>query len=180
MSEREPKPETPNKKEFSLLLIKPNAVKVGLIGVIRQELIEAGFDIVIEKEARLSSFEGELLYRGLGAKKAPVIEHIISGNSHVFLVYGEEVIKRLRELIGCTAGKDRPAKGLRGRYAFDPVQNSAHSADSHREVVEELNYVFTDIKEAILRSQLAEELHSFLTDQQSIIKGERYPNQYAV
>jgi nucleoside-diphosphate kinase len=172
--------EAPEKMEFSFLLVKPNATKVGLTGILRQELIEAGFDIVGEQQIRISRYAAETFYSSLGEKKEPVIEHITSGDSYVFMVYGSGVIKRLREFQGHTEWKDRPAKGLRGKYAVDHIQNSVHCPDSHQEAVTELEIVFTDLKEKMLKSQLADEIYEFLNDSEAIEKGERYLSAYAV
>lgn len=168
------------KMEFSFLLIKPNATKMGLVGVLRQELIEAGFNIVAEQEVKILRSAAEIIYGSLGEKKEPVIEHITTGESYVFMVYGLGVIRNLREFQGHTAWKDRPAKGLRGRYAVDYVQNSFHCPDSHRESVVELEYVFTELKEKMLKSQLANEVFEFLTDTEAIENGEKYLSAYAV
>lgn len=171
---------SPERMEFSFLLVKPNATNVGLVGILRQELVEAGFDIVAEQEIRISRYAAEILYSSLGEKKEPVIEHITSGDSYVFMVYGPGVIKRLREFQGYTAWKERPAKGLRGKYAVNHVRNSVHCPDSHRESVVELDCVFTDLREKVLKSQLADEIFEFLTDKEAIEHGERYLSAYAV
>lgn len=173
-------PESNPKMEFSFLLVKPNAVKVGLVGRIRQELIEEGFNIVLEQNIRISRYGAELFYSSLGDKKEPVIEHITSGDSHVFMVFGLDVIQKMRELQGHTAWKDRLATGLRGKYAVDHIQNSVHCPDSHREAVVELEQVFTELKDIILRSQLADEVYGFLTDNYSIENGKKYLSAYAV
>ncbi len=170
----------PKKMEFSFLLVKPNAAKVGLVGVIRQELIEAGFDIVAEQGIRISRYGANLFYSSLGEKKEPVIDHITSGDSYVFMVYGDGAVKKLREFQGHTAWKDRPVKGIRRKYAFDHIQNSVHCPDSHRESVAELEHVFTDLKDKMLESQLADEVFEFLTDREAIKKGERYLSTYAI
>jgi|SRR5581483_4261671 len=184
MSEREPntRPESAQQErmEFSFLLIKPNAVKTGMTGILRQELIEAGFDIVTEQSTRISRYGAEVFYSSLGEKKEPVIEHIVSGDSHVFVVYGLGTIKRLRDLQGHTAWKDRPAKGLRGKYAFDHIQNSVHCPDSYRESVVELNEVFSDIRDKMLKSQLADEVVEFLNNTEAIENGEKYLSTYAI
>ncbi len=174
------KEKAPEELEFSFMLVKPNATKVGLVGVIRQELIEAGFDIVEEQQLRISRYAAEVFYSSLGEKKEPVIEHITSGDSHVFMIFGPNVIKKLREFQGHTAWKDRPAKGLRGKYAFDHIQNSVHCPDSHKEAAVELEEVFTDLKDKMLKSQLADEIVEFLSDTEAIEKGERYLSTYAI
>lgn len=166
--------------EFSFLLVKPNAVKTGLTGTIRQELVKAGFDIVNEKDLRINRFGGEVLYHSLGNKKGPVVDHIVSGESHVFVVVGLDAIRKLRELQGNTEWKDRPAKGLRGKYATDHIQNSVHCPDSYKEAVDEFNLVFPNIRDEMLKTQLADELHGFLNNQEAIDKSKRYLSAYAV
>src|SRR3990170_1664423 len=168
----------PEKMEFSFLLVKPNATKVGLVGVLRQELIEAGFDIVEDQKIRISRHAAEVFYSSLGEKKEPVIEHITSGDSHVFMVHGLGAIKKLREFQGHTTWKDRQARGLRGKYAIDHIQNSVHCPDSHKEAALELEEVFTELNEKMLKSQLADEVVEFLSDTEAIEKGERYLSAY--
>ena len=171
---------TPEKMEFSFLVVKPNATRAGLVGVLRQELIGAEFCIVAEQKVGISRYAAEVFYNHLGKKRGPVIEHITSGDSYVFLIYGLGVIRKLRELQGHTEWKDRPAKGLRGKYAVDHIQNSVHCPDSYKESVIGFEQVFADLKEKMLKSQLADELFEFLTDKEALENGERYISAYAV
>lgn len=165
--------------EFSTLLVKPNAVKLGLIGILRQELIESGYDIVAEEVVEVKRNKAVRMYEHLGEKRGPVIDHIVSGPSYVFVVYGLDVIHSLRDLAGSTAWKERPAKGLRGKYAQDFIQNSVHTPDSHKESVEHLRLLVPRVVQELLRTQLADDLYAFLTDEEGIKNGKRFVNQYA-
>lgn len=180
MTETENKEEEAELFEFSFLLVKPNAVKTGLTGVIKQELIKAGLDLITEKDVRIGRYGAEIFYNSLGDKKEDVIQHIISGSSHVFVVCGYGTIGKLRELQGQTAWKNRPAKGLRGKYAFDHIQNSIHCPDSYKEAVDEFNLVFPDIRDELMKSQLKNELTKFLSNEEAIKKGKKHLSTYAV
>jgi len=168
------------KFEFSFLLVKPNAVKTGLVDTIRDELLDEGLDIIGEITIKLDRRAGEIFYSSLGDKKDEIIDHLVSGDSHVFVMCGNGIIKRLRQLQGHTAWKDRPAAGLRGKYAFNHIENSTHCPDSHKEAVDEFNLVFPDIKDTLMQTQLKDELTEFLTDEESINSGERHLSTYAI
>jgi len=164
--------------EFSTLLVKPNAVKLGLVGLLRQELIESGYNIVAEDAVEVKRGEAVRMYGHLSKKGESVIDHIVSGPSYAFVVYGLGVIHSLRDLAGCTAWKERPAKGLRGKYAQDFIQNSVHTPDSHKESVEHLQSLVPRVVQELLRTQLADDLYIFLTDEEGIKNGKRLVSQY--
>lgn len=166
--------------EFSVLLVKPNAVRLGLVGILRQEVVEAGFDIAAEGETLVTRKIAEEMYQTLSEKKEPVIDHIISGPCYAFVVIGNSTIAALREFAGHTKWKNRPAKGLRGKYSQDYIRNSVHTPDSHKEVVEELRKVIPHITHSLLDSQLADELACFLVNEERINSGERILSQYSV
>lgn len=152
------------KPEFSILLVKPNAVKLGLVGLLRQELIESGYEIVAEDTVKIEKDKAIKMYEHLREKGIPVIDHIVSGPSYAFVVYGHDVVHSLRDLAGSTAWKDREARGLRGKYAQDYIQNSVHTPDSRKESVENLQSLLPDIVDKLLKTQLADDLHAFLNE----------------
>lgn len=150
--------------EFSFLIVKPNAVKTGLTGVIRQELVEAGMDIICESTIRLDRRAAEIFYCKVGDQKDEAISHVTSGDSYIFMVFGTDIVRRLLEIRGRTAWKERISTGLRKKYAFDHIQNSVHCPDSYEEAVDGLNLVFPQIRDMLLKTQLSDELVSFLLE----------------
>jgi len=166
--------------EFTILILKPNAVRLGLTGVVRQELFEQKFDVIANEPVIINRRQAHQMYDGLGDRKQDVVDHVVSGPSYGFAIFGQDVIRGVRELVGCTAWQDRPAKGLRGRYAQDHIRNSVHAPDSHKESAMEYLQLFPDITDKILKGQLADEFRQFLNNRQAIEFGERFVNQYSV
>lgn len=182
MTENQPlhqKEEIGAEVEYTIALIKPNGVCSGMVGFLRQELLDQGFEIVAEEEIIVGGKEANLMYSHLGDKARPIIDHITSGPSHAFVIRGVDAIRKLREAVGCTQWKDRPAKGLRGRYGFDFIQNTIHAPDCRKEAAEEFHKLIPDITETFLNeTRLSDEFNSFLAKAERIKSNERILNPY--
>ncbi len=132
-----------------LILIKPDGLKKSLTGNILTRLSETKLEIVAAKMVRVSKSLAENHYRHL--KEKPFFNDIIKylqGELHnrkkvMALVYwGEEAIKRCRELAGATNPEEAEPTSIRGSYGRittsgvyeNVIHVSSDPSDAEREI----------------------------------------------
>jgi len=111
------------KDEATLILIKPDGLKKSLTGNILTRLSETKLEIVASKIARVSKELAEEHYKHLKDKPFfPELIKYLQGNLHdrrkvMALVYwGEDAIKKCRELAGATNPEEADPTSIRGSY----------------------------------------------------------------
>ncbi len=120
------------KAEKTLVLIKPDAVKRGLIGTIIHRYEAAGLEIekmkwTIPSETVLKEHYAEHIdkpfYGDLSAfmQSGPVVAMVLSGN---------EAVARVRQINGATDFKKADCGSIRGHYGCDITENLVHGSDS--------------------------------------------------
>lgn len=109
--------------QATLILIKPDGLKKSLTGNILTRLSETKLEIVAAKIIRVSRALAEEHYRHL--KDKPFFEDIIKyiqGEFHnrkkvmALIYWGEDAIKKCRELAGVTNPEEAEATSIRGSY----------------------------------------------------------------
>lgn len=133
--------------ENTLIIIKSDGVKRGLIGSIIKRIEDKGFEIA---QAKLCSPNRELLEMHYEEHKGKpyfenLIEYMLEGPIMVMNVKGKDVISILRLMIG---DKD-PLKALpgtiRGDYAFSVTKNIIHGLDSRENAEREISIWFKNM-----------------------------------
>ncbi len=136
-------------KQAVLILIKPDGLKKSLTGNILTRLSETKLEIVAAKMVRVSKALAEDHYRHL--KDKPFFGDIIKylqGELHdrkkvMALVYwGEEAIKKCRELAGATNPEEADPTSIRGSYGRittsgvyeNVIHVSSDISDAEREI----------------------------------------------
>lgn len=128
--------------EHTLVLIKPDGVRRGLIGEVLRRLERQGLKICGLKLLRLSK---ELAAEHYSAhREKPFYEELIafitSGPVVVAAVAGEDAVTRVRRLVGDTRA---PAPGsIRGDFATSVTANVVHASDSPESAARELRLFF--------------------------------------
>ena len=133
--------------ERSLVLIKPDAVRRGLVGEILARFERKG--LVIEA----------LVLRGMDAALAdqhysdhvekpfypPLKEFMTSGPLVAMVLAGDEVIEVVRAMIGATDGRKAAAGTIRGDFSLSNRENLVHASDSPESAKRELALWFPDL-----------------------------------
>jgi nucleoside-diphosphate kinase len=118
--------------ERSLVLIKPDAVRRGLVGEILSRFERKG--LVIEAlELRTMSPELADEHYAEHVDKAfyPPLKEFMTGGPLVALVLsGDEVIEVVRTMIGSTDGRKAAAGTVRGDLSLSNRENLVHASDS--------------------------------------------------
>ena len=118
--------------EKTFIILKPDAMEKRLVGTILARFEAAGFDVVACKMGRLSPALLREHYAHVASKPFyPEIEAFMSRRSVLLVaLQGENVVQRVRDLLGPTDSR-KAAKGtIRGDFGTDMMVNVAHASDS--------------------------------------------------
>ncbi len=130
--------------ESTLLIIKPDGVRRGLIGEILRRVEEAGLTI---EDLRMETIDRATAEEQYGEHRdkpffAELVDFITSGPVVVAEVTGENAISVWRELMGPTDPADAPAGTIRGDFASVITENVVHGSDSSESAARELKLFF--------------------------------------
>ena len=133
--------------ERTLTIIKPDAVGAGHLGDIIK-LFEANqFKIVAARLVTLSKKETEGFYAVHRTK--PFFESLTifmsSGRALAMVLEGENIIARLREVMGSTNPANAAPGTIRQLYASNIERNAVHGSDAPETAAYEIGYFFPGI-----------------------------------
>jgi nucleoside-diphosphate kinase len=133
--------------ERTLAIIKPDAVAAGHTGDIIKVFEANDFKIVAARLVNLSKKEAEGFYAVHRAK--PFFESLTtfmsSGRTLVMVLEGENVISRLREVMGATNPAHAAPGTVRKVYATDVERNAVHGSDAPETAAYEIGYFFPGV-----------------------------------
>lgn len=118
--------------EKTYIMLKPDAIKRGLIGEIIGRIEKKGYKIADMKFIQLRPEVLREHYAHVADMDFyPDMEkYMMSGPVLAMIVEGENVIKGTRILIGATKFEEGQAGTIRGDYAMSTTQNLIHGSDS--------------------------------------------------
>ena len=132
--------------ERTLSIIKPDATRRNITGVINTKLEEAGLRIVAQKRIRMSRQMAETFYDV--HRERPFFNDLIafmtSGAVVVQILEGENAITRNREVMGATNPENADEGTIRKLYAESIESNSVHGSDALDTAATEIAYFFSD------------------------------------
>ena len=133
--------------ERSLVLIKPDAVRRGLVGEILGRFERKG--LVVEQLV-LRSMDAALADQHYAdhVEKAfypPLKEFMTSGPLVALVLSGDEVIEVVRAMIGATDGRKAAAGTVRGDFSLSNRENLVHASDSPDSAKRELQLWFPEL-----------------------------------
>jgi nucleoside-diphosphate kinase len=132
--------------ETTLVLVKPDGVRRGLMGEVIGRLERRGYEL---RGARLlkitrplagehyAEHKGKPFYPGL-------VSFITSGPTLALAVRGENAIAGVRALMGATNPADALPGTMRGDLATELSENIVHGSDSRASAKRELGLFFPD------------------------------------
>lgn len=120
------------RKQKTLLIIKPDAVKRNLVGRILSRVEEKGFRVLNLKYVRLTKKEARQFYYVHEGKPflTVLVNYMSSGPVVPILLEKANAISDLRKLIGATDPKEAEPGTIRADFALSLTQNSVHASDS--------------------------------------------------
>lgn len=133
--------------ERSLVLLKPDAVRRGLLGEILSRFERKGLAI---EALELRTMDAELAdqhYADHVEKPFyPPLKEFMTGGPLVALVLsGDDVIEVVRSMIGATDGRKAAAGTIRGDLSLSNRENLVHASDSPESAKRELTLWFPEL-----------------------------------
>ncbi|MBT0857325.1 nucleoside-diphosphate kinase [Campylobacter coli] len=130
--------------EKTLSIIKPDAVKKGVIGKILDRFESNGLRIAAMKKIQLSKEQAEAFYAV--HKERPffkdLVEFMISGPVVVSVLEGEGAVLKNRDLMGATNPKEAKPGTIRADFAESIDANAVHGSDSLENAKIEIEFFF--------------------------------------
>ena len=139
---------TPSTPQRTLVLIKPDGVRRGLVGEVIARIEKKGYSVSALRmlhadrtmlEAHYAEHQGKPFYE-------PLLEFMSSGAIVALVAEGERVIEGFRSLAGATDPTVAAPGSIRGDLARDQgtrvVQNIVHGSDSVESAEREINIFF--------------------------------------
>ena len=133
--------------ERTLTIIKPDAVAAGYVGDIIKIFEANNFKIIDARLVHLSKKEAEGFYAVHRGK--PFFESLTtfmsSGRVVVMVLEAENVIARLREVMGATNPAHAAPGTIRKLYATNIERNAVHGSDAPETAAFEIGYFFPGV-----------------------------------
>lgn len=130
--------------EQTLSIIKPDAVKKGVIGKIISRFETNGLRIAAAKKMQLSRYDAGKFYEI--HKERPfyndLIDFMTSGPVVVMVLEGENAVAKNRELMGATDPKKAEKGTIRADFAQSIDANAVHGSDSLENAKNEIAFFF--------------------------------------
>ena len=130
----------------TLSIIKPDAVKKGVIGKIVDRFESNGLRVAAMKKLQLSQAEAGNFY--IVHKDKPfygeLIEFMTSGPVVAMVLEGENAVARNRELMGATDPKKAEKGTIRADFAESIDANAVHGSDSLENAKVEIAFFFAN------------------------------------
>lgn len=132
--------------ERTLVLVKPDGVRRGLIGEVISRFERKGFRIVALKMLRMNKDQAMNFYSVHREKPFfnDLVDFITSGPIVAMVLEGEEAISVVRLMIGATDGRKAAPGTIRGDFALSIQENIVHASDSKESFEREFKVVFSE------------------------------------
>ncbi|OFV99338.1 MAG: nucleoside-diphosphate kinase [Acidobacteria bacterium RIFCSPLOWO2_12_FULL_54_10] len=132
----------------TLTIIKPDGVAQNNIGDVIKTFEENQFKIVAMKMLHLTKQQAEGFYAV--HRERPFFDSLTtfmsSGRVVVMVLEGENVIPRLREVMGATNPANAAPGTIRKRFASSVERNVVHGSDAPETAAVEIAYFFSEME----------------------------------
>jgi nucleoside-diphosphate kinase len=124
----------------TLVLLKPDAVRRGLVGEILSRFEAKGLAIVAMELRTIDAALADQHYAEHVAKDfyPPLRDFVTSGPLVAAVLEGDEAVEVVRALNGATDGRQAPAGTIRGDYSLSNRENLVHASDSSESAAREI------------------------------------------
>ncbi len=132
--------------ERTLIVVKPDGVRRGLVGEVISRLERKGLKIRALKMLWMTREQAEEFYSVHKGK--PFYDELVkftqSGPVVAIVVEGDSAISVVRTMIGPTDGRKAPPGTIRGDYSLSILENIVHASDSEESYAREFKVIFRD------------------------------------
>jgi nucleoside-diphosphate kinase len=133
--------------ERTLVLIKPDAVRRGLVGEVLGRFERKGLGIVCMDLRTIDTATADRHYAEHVAKDwyPPLRAFITSGPLVAMVLEGDQAVAVVRGLNGATDGRAAAAGTIRGDLSLSNRENLVHASDSVESSAREISIFFPDL-----------------------------------
>jgi nucleoside-diphosphate kinase len=133
--------------ERTLVLVKPDGVRRGLVGEVLSRIERKGLRIVAMDLRTLDMETAQTHYAEHVAKPffGALVEFICSGPLVALVAEGPRAVEAFRGLAGATDPVRATAGTIRGDYALEVQDNIVHGSDSTDSAEREIKIFFPDL-----------------------------------
>lgn len=119
-------------KEFTLIMVKPDAVRSNYSGKILARIEEEGFKIRAMKRVRLSLEQAQEFYKVHAARPfyGELCSFMASGPVVAAILERDNAVLHWRDVIGATDPAEAAANTIRKLFARSKGENAVHGSDS--------------------------------------------------
>lgn len=132
----------------TLSIIKPDATKRNLSGLINSKFEKAGLKIIGQKRLQMSNQMAEEFYEV--HKDRPfyndLVKFMVSGPVIVQVLRGENAVNLNRTIMGATNPDEADEGTIRKEFAESIEANSVHGSDSLENANNEISFFFSKIE----------------------------------
>jgi len=131
--------------EQTLSIIKPDATRRDLTGLINARFEEKGLRIVAQRRLRLTREEAGAFYAAHAERSffGELCDYMISGPIVAQVLQGEDAINKNRQIMGATNPANAEPGTIRADFAESIEANSVHGSDSPEAAAEEIAFFFS-------------------------------------
>ncbi len=124
----------------TLVLIKPDAVRRGLVGAVLSRFETKGLSIVAMEHRTIDAVQADAHYAEHVEQPwyPPLREFATSGPLVALVLEGDEAISVVRTLNGATDGRAAAPGTIRGDFSLSNRENLVHASDSEESSAREI------------------------------------------
>ena len=134
--------------ENTLSIIKPDATRRNLTGLINAKFEQAGLKIIAQKRLHMSSQMAQKFYAV--HKDRPfyndLVKFMTSGPVIIQVLRGEDAVLLNRNIMGATNPSEADDGSIRKEFAESIEANSVHGSDSLDNASNEISFFFAEIE----------------------------------
>jgi len=132
--------------ERTFIILKPNAVRRGLIGEILKRFEQRGIKIVGMKFLKMTREQAEKLYEPHLGKPFynELLEFMLSGPVVALILEAPRVLELVRHIVGATDPLKAEAGSIRGEFALTVTKNLIHASDCLENFEREASIFFSE------------------------------------
>ena len=133
--------------ERTLSIVKPDATRRNITGLINARLEEVGLNIVAQRRVRLTRNDAEKFYAVHSERSFfnDLCEFMASGPVVVQVLEGENAISLNRKIMGATNPANADDGTIRKEFGESIEANSVHGSDSAENAAQEIAFFFSKL-----------------------------------
>jgi nucleoside-diphosphate kinase len=131
----------------TLVLIKPDAVRRGLVGEVLSRFEAKGLSIVALEQRQIDAAQADAHYHEHVEKDfyPPLRDFVTSGPLVALVLEGDEAIEVVRAINGATDGRKAAPGTIRGDLSLSNRENLVHGSDSPESAAREITLWFPSL-----------------------------------